>query len=207
MGIRGSGEGVPDGEREGQKAPSPQAKVTPPAPTPEPPEIRSRVKYTANEEPQTGEVLAEVPGGLRIKSDAGPIHLVPADAVTGLAEATKPQSPPLAPEKPAASREEALAEEEPLVGTVARLRNPNDKTYSVAAIRQNHLMAYAKWTPEEDERLWSLHQSGCTNKELADLFQRKRGAIESRLAKLALVRTSKPISHPDELPGIDFSEK
>ena len=30
-------------------------------------------------EPQTGEVLAEVPEGFRIKSDSGPIHLVPPD--------------------------------------------------------------------------------------------------------------------------------
>jgi hypothetical protein len=97
--------------------------------------------------------------------------------------------------------------EEPLSGTVAPLCNPNDKTYSVAAIRQDHPMAYAKWTPEEDERLWSLHQSGRTNKDLADLFQRNRGAIRSRLAKLALLRTAKPISNPDEPPGIDFSEK
>jgi RecQ family ATP-dependent DNA helicase len=207
LGIRGSGEGVPNDGRGGQKAPSLQAEVTPPAPTPEPLKIRSRVKYTANGEPQTGEVLAEVPEGFRIKSDSGPIHLVPPDAVAGLAEATKPQSPQLAAKQPAASREEARAEVEPFAGTPARLRNPDDKTNSVAAIRQDHPMAYAKWTPKEDERLWSLHQSGCTNKELADLFQRNRGAIRSRLAKLALLRTGKPISHPDEPPGIDFPKK
>jgi hypothetical protein len=81
VGMRGRCEGVPGGGRERQKAPGPQAGVMPPAPPPEAPGVRSRVKYTANGKPQTGEVLAEVPGGLRIKSDSGAIHLVPPDAV------------------------------------------------------------------------------------------------------------------------------
>jgi RecQ family ATP-dependent DNA helicase/uracil-DNA glycosylase family 4 len=97
---------IPHGGCEAERAPGPQAEAMPPAP----PKVGSRVKYTANDKPQTGEVLAEAPGGLRIRSDGGPIHLVPPDAVIELAETAEPRSPPLAAEKPAASREEALAE-------------------------------------------------------------------------------------------------
>jgi len=46
--------------------------------------------------------------------------------------------------------------------------------------------AYAKWSPEDDEKLKNLFQSGKTTEELALIFQRKIGAIDSRLLKLGL---------------------
>ena len=117
-----------------------------------------------------------------------------ADAIRDYArDGRNPGSAPSPPPVPARARPE--------------IPKPNDRAYSVAAIRQDHPMAYAKWTPEEDERLWSLRQSGCTNKELADLLRRKRGAIESRLAKLTLLRTAEPIKSdagivpPDAVTG------
>ncbi len=64
----------------------------------------------------------------------------------------------------------------------------------LAYFGQEHLQASCggcdncvTWTPEDDDRLWYLHESGCTIRELADLFRRNCGAIESRLAKLALL--------------------
>ena len=60
------------------------------------------------------------------------------------------------------------------------------KAYSVAAIREELPDAYAKWSAEDDQRLWSLYREGLTTAELAAIFQRKPGAIESRLKKLAM---------------------
>lgn len=45
--------------------------------------------------------------------------------------------------------------------------------------------AYARWTSEDDERLLDLYESGWDEKDLAREFGRKRGAIRSRLRKLA----------------------
>ena len=60
------------------------------------------------------------------------------------------------------------------------------KAYSVDEIRKDHPMAYEKWTPEDDRRLCALHRSGYSIKELSAEFDRKSGAIESRLRKLAM---------------------
>jgi hypothetical protein len=71
------------------------------------------------------------------------------------------------------------------IDNLQKLREPT-KAYSVDEIRKDHPMAYAKWTPEDDRRLWALHRSGCSVKELSAEFNRKSGAIESRLRHLGM---------------------
>jgi hypothetical protein len=61
------------------------------------------------------------------------------------------------------------------------------KGYSVDKIRAKFPKAYAKWSPEDDEKLKMLYQSGKSVKELADQFQRKESAIRARLEKLKLI--------------------
>jgi ATP-dependent DNA helicase RecQ len=60
----------------------------------------------------------------------------------------------------------------------------------LAAIKQQHLRAYEKWTQEEDSVLLSLHAAGTPPSELAAHFQRQPSAIRSRLAKLSDLETS-----------------
>jgi hypothetical protein len=55
------------------------------------------------------------------------------------------------------------------------------KAYDVDAIRAEYPAAYARWTPEEDERLLEERDRGRTVDELADLLGRQPGGIRSRL--------------------------
>jgi len=65
------------------------------------------------------------------------------------------------------------------------------KTYSVEEIRKTTAKAYQKWTQEEDEKLVEAFTRGKKAKDnlalLAILFERKNGAIRSRLKKLGLL--------------------
>lgn len=63
------------------------------------------------------------------------------------------------------------------------LREP---TYSVEACRVEHPNAYKPWTQEDDDKLEQLFCEGKTTKELSEIFQRKPGAIRSRVKKLEL---------------------
>lgn len=58
------------------------------------------------------------------------------------------------------------------------------KKYSVATIRTEHPNAYREWTKEDDEKLEKLKIEGKDVAELAQIFERKEGAISSRLKKL-----------------------
>jgi len=60
------------------------------------------------------------------------------------------------------------------------------KKYSVTDIRTQHTNAYRTWTKEEDDRLKKLKVEGKSVPELANVFERKEGAISSRLKKLGL---------------------
>ena len=60
------------------------------------------------------------------------------------------------------------------------------RSHSQETIRIKYPNAYVKWSSDDDERLRELYKSGKTVKELIQIFQRKRGAIESRLKKLKL---------------------
>ena len=59
-------------------------------------------------------------------------------------------------------------------------------TYSVYACRQEFPNAYALWSEEDDWTLTKMWCEGVAVKELADHFQRKPGAILSRIKKLEL---------------------
>ena len=59
-------------------------------------------------------------------------------------------------------------------------------TYSVYACRQEFPNAYAPWSEEDDWTLTKMWCEGVAVKELADHFQRKPGAILSRIKKLEL---------------------
>ena len=60
------------------------------------------------------------------------------------------------------------------------------KTYSVEEIRETHGQAYMPWTTEDDNKLEILFCEGKKTKELAQIFGRKEGAINSRINKLEL---------------------
>ena len=63
-------------------------------------------------------------------------------------------------------------------------------TYSVFACQQEYPNAYKPWTEEDDLELTQMWCNGATTKELAAHFQRKPGAITSRVTKLELVEKS-----------------
>lgn len=61
------------------------------------------------------------------------------------------------------------------------------KTYNIQEIRQKYPKAYEKWTENEDIHLKNEFNQGKAIDELAEIFQRKPGAIRSRLQKLELL--------------------
>ena len=61
-----------------------------------------------------------------------------------------------------------------------------EPVYSVYAFRQDFPNAYTPWTENDDAELLSLWGEGATVDELAEHFQRKPGAIHSRIKKLGL---------------------
>ncbi len=67
------------------------------------------------------------------------------------------------------------------------LKEPKDsKTYSVEKIRETHQQAYLPWTAEDDNKLELLFCEGKKAKELAEIFGRNVGAINSQIKKLEL---------------------
>jgi hypothetical protein len=52
--------------------------------------------------------------------------------------------------------------------------------------------AGAPWTSKEDEELVAGYKSGLTESELANLHQRTRGAIQSRLVRVGLITNQLP---------------
>ncbi|MCZ7552511.1 MAG: PUR family DNA/RNA-binding protein [Anaerolineales bacterium] len=63
----------------------------------------------------------------------------------------------------------------------------SERAYRVETIRQEFSNAYAKWTTSDDELLKEKYGQGVKIPELAKLFNRKEGAIKSRLTKLGLL--------------------
>ena len=57
----------------------------------------------------------------------------------------------------------------------------------LAKIKEKYPNAYEHWTPETDEKIKKLYHEGKSNSELSEIFQRKSGAIRSRLKKLGLI--------------------
>ena len=66
------------------------------------------------------------------------------------------------------------------------LKKQKDKTYSVEKIRETHKKAYLHWTQEDDNKLKTLFYEGKKVEELAKIFERKKGAVSSRIKKLEL---------------------
>ena len=65
-------------------------------------------------------------------------------------------------------------------------KQTDGKTYSVEKIRETHQQAYLPWTAEDDNKLELLFCEGKKAKELAEIFGRNTGAINSRIKKLEL---------------------
>ena len=63
-----------------------------------------------------------------------------------------------------------------------------EPTYSVYACRQEFPNAYTPWNDADDAALTALWSGGASLEELSQHFQRKPGAISSRLKKLGLQR-------------------
>lgn len=60
------------------------------------------------------------------------------------------------------------------------------KNYNLDDIRKEYPQAYLPWSAADDEKLETLFCAGKTVKELANIFERKEGAIRSRVKKLEL---------------------
>jgi hypothetical protein len=65
-------------------------------------------------------------------------------------------------------------------------KQTDGKKYSVEKIRETHQQAYLPWTVEDDNKLELLFCEGKKVKELAEIFGRNTGAINSRIKKLEL---------------------
>ncbi len=64
------------------------------------------------------------------------------------------------------------------------------KSYVYEQVRQEHPRAYASWTQEEDNKLRQKYSEIKSIVTLSKIFQRKPGAIRSRLKKLGLIQDS-----------------
>lgn len=65
-----------------------------------------------------------------------------------------------------------------------RKSDEGEKAYSVAEVRKSHENAYKPWTTEDDLELVRLEKEGKSIAEIASIFGRNRGAINSRLNKI-----------------------
>ena len=65
-------------------------------------------------------------------------------------------------------------------------KQTDGKTYLVEKIRETHQQAYLPWTTEDDNKLELLFCEGKKAKDLAEIFGRNVGAINSRIKKLEL---------------------
>jgi len=74
------------------------------------------------------------------------------------------------------------------VKKLEKLTDPENekKSYTLDDVREQHPKAYRPWSAEDDEKLEALFCEGKTVKELANIFERKAGAITSRIKKLEL---------------------
>ena len=69
------------------------------------------------------------------------------------------------------------------------------QAYAVEEIRQEYPRAYEEWTADDDARLKNEYEKGGTISELSVFFQRKPGAIRSRLKKLDIIQRQREIPH------------
>ncbi len=77
-------------------------------------------------------------------------------------------------------------------GGVWREKNLGDKPKDsektpFQKMREKHPKAYARWSTEEEQELVKLFNEGKTQKEIAQIMERKLGGIRARLVKLGLI--------------------
>jgi hypothetical protein len=60
-------------------------------------------------------------------------------------------------------------------------------SYCVEGIRKGYANAYKPWSAEDDKILTVLFKNGMAIEDIANLFQRKPSAVQSRLFNLGLV--------------------
>lgn len=91
------------------------------------------------------------------------------------------------------------------VSKVLRFLGPGDRgpgeRGTLDEIRQQFRHAYDSWRPEEDEALRMELEEGKGADELARMLERQPKEIRSRLAKLGLLRDSRPLSGEASPPG------
>ena len=75
--------------------------------------------------------------------------------------------------------------------SISFIRNRQQpKSYGFEEIRQQYPKAYTKWTTEDDKLLRIKYDQGISIADLSQFFQRKPGAIRSRLEKLGIKKTA-----------------
>ncbi|MEY9842884.1 hypothetical protein [Streptacidiphilus sp. EB103A] len=78
-----------------------------------------------------------------------------------------------------------------------------ETAYTWGERRQDHPQAYARWTPQDDERLRAMAAAGATMPELMAAFGRQEGGIAGRLRKIGAtgpvvdqINADQPPQHP-----------
>lgn len=66
-------------------------------------------------------------------------------------------------------------------------KNNKEKAYSVKEIRKKYKNAYRPWTEKLDAQLTKMYDDGVSIGDIANHFDRKEGAIVSRLKKIGLI--------------------
>jgi F-box protein 18 (helicase) len=61
-----------------------------------------------------------------------------------------------------------------------------EKAYNVLELRKKHGAAYRPWTEDQDDELIEMYEEGYSINELAEHFERTKGAIFARIKKLEL---------------------
>lgn len=84
----------------------------------------------------------------------------------------------------------------PVVGDAAPSSDAGEVPEYIRAARVSHPRAYEPWSEKEDAELIALWRGGRTVSELADRFQRKASAIESRLKRNGFDPSGPREQHP-----------
>ncbi len=69
---------------------------------------------------------------------------------------------------------------------------------NLTEVRREHPRAYEPWSKEEQEQLIALFQQGKAIKEICETLERQPGAVQARLGKAGLLRTSRRSEHSPE---------
>ena len=78
----------------------------------------------------------------------------------------------------------AIIKEYVITSGKTTLENKNTEISYIEKQKKLHANAYMPWTEEDDSQLKQLYSEGKRIEELAEIFARNKGAIESRLKKI-----------------------